>query len=487
MVERHSKQLRSCEEGKQSPSLSFFSLVLSKMLAKFEEAKKAKGNGRSMDDHYKAVLGSKTATHEQKEKALDLLEGPTIKDQAREMMDYLDLPRYDSFKTTVAEALKFSVEDIKKRLDPPTGRYYTNITKLTGGRVFELDQAVERVGAYIKEMSDSGEVELDDEPTINGFYRNRESLNLIIGEDGNIYIEMIHGKHTGIAYGKRSPEMIVRKSVDNASISKFRWENRGLFLNAEELMTLSLGCLPEKLKNSFESVDHLNETLSPKEGKVFLSKTERKRFVKKKVPVKMKKYFKTFEDYVAAFDWEVKEEALTKSEIKQIKAGELPSRFKGVFPSVKKLLEYFVEESEDLNLAKWESKSINFSAEDLEYILRGELPEKWLKIFGSLENFYKAFDEQAMFSTNLTLTDEELSKWQQLVFRILRRIPKDFARSIPDLGDEQYNEIYAERIHVPGYYEVIVSEAEEVGEDGRLVKKDIIKFLDRRDVDNYGF
>lgn len=511
MVERRSKQSSPCEEEKQNSSLSFFSLVLAKMLSQFKEVNKPKSNGKSMDDHYQAVLNSRTATQEQKAKALELMEGPTIKEKAIRMMDYLGLPRYSSFKTTVAKALNLSAEEIKERVNSPSGRYYTNITKQRGGRVFELDQDINRVVPYIKEMYDFGEVEKEDEPIVNDFLINRESLNVIIGKDGHVYIEMIHGKHTGIAYGRRSPEMIVRKSIKNDSFSKFNWENRGISLNDEEFVALSCGHLPDKLSDSFDSTDHLHELMNPEWGKIYLSKSEKKRVIHDKVPRKMKKYFETFEDFCAVFDWIIKEETLSKLEIEQIRGGELPDRLKGIFPSIKSFLDYALERNSDLVPSKkeirrlikgelpeevaseiysslsWENRTINLSKEDVSHMLKGELPVRLLEVFGSLHNFYMALDKNTGFSTNLLLTDEELANWQQLVFRILRRIPKDNFRSEPELGSEKYNEIYAERTYAPGYYEVIVSEVEEVNEKGETVTRTIIKFLDRRDVDNYGF
>ena len=511
MVEKNSNKAVPHEEGKKNFSLSFFSYVLVKMFTQLGENQEAKGNGKSMDDHYKAVLSSKTATAEQKARARILMEGSTIKEQAIKMMDYLGLPRYNSFKTTVAKALNLSVEEIKKHVNPPTGRYYTNITKLTGGRVFELDQEVDRVVPYIKEMHDSGEVEEEDKPMISDFYRNTHSLNIIIGEDGHILVEMIHGKHSGLAYGKRSPEMIVRKSVQNNFFSKFDWENRGIILNNEEFVALTFGQLPEKLKNSFESIEDFYDVLVPEFGKISLSKSENKKMVKNQVPKKMKKYFRNFEDFCEAFDWKIETEMLGKSEIEQLKTGELPANLEHIFPSVKAFLEYAIARNTELDLSKsevkqlikgelteprateiyeslsWEKRTIDFSEEDLNCILKGELSEKWSKIFGSLDNFYKAFDSAASFSINFLLTDEELAKWQQLVFRILRKIPKDTFRSKPDLGNKEYNETYAERIHAPGYYEVIVSESEIPDDNDELVTRTIIKFLDYRKVDNYGF
>ena len=511
MVEKNSNKPVPHEKGKKNFSLSFFSYVLLKMFSQLGDAQESKGNGKSMDDHYKAAISSKTATAEQKAMALRLMEGSTIKERAISMMDYLGLPRYNSFKTTVAKALNLSVEEIKRHVNPPTGRYYTNITKLTGGRVFELDQNVDRVVPYIKEMHDSGEVEEEDKPMISDFYRNTHSLNIIIGEDGHILIEMIHGKHSGLAYGKRSPEMIVRKAVQNNYFNKFDWENRGISLNNEEFVALTFGQLPEKLKNSFESIEDFHDALVPEFGKISLSTAEKKKMVKNQVPKKMKKYFKNFENFCEAFDWTIEEEVLSKPEIEQLKVGELPASLEHVFPSVKAFLEYAIARNTELDLSKnetkqlikgelaeprateiykslsWENRSIDFNEEDLNCILNGELSERWSKIFGSLENFYEAFDSAANFSINFVLTDEELAKWQQLVFRILRKIPKDTFRSKPDLGNEKYNETYAERIHAPGYYEVIVSEAEIPDENDEPVTRTIIKFLDYRKVDNYGF
>ena len=137
------------------------------------------GDGRSMDHHYGDVFKSKLSK-ELKAKARTKLEGPNIKDIARKKMDEMGLPRYKFEKMSVGEALSLSVDKLLAKVNPETGKYYTNITTKQG-RIFELEQTAERVIQYVREMYEAGEVSLDDKVTISEYWDNTYSLNLILG------------------------------------------------------------------------------------------------------------------------------------------------------------------------------------------------------------------------------------------------------------------------------------------------------------------
>ena len=443
------------------------------------------GDGRSMDHHYGDVFKS-GLSKELKAKARAKLEGPNIKDISRRKMDAMGLPRYEFVKMSVEEALFLSVAELLTKVNPETGKYYTNISTKEG-RIFELEQSAERVIEYVREMYESGEVGLDDSVTISEYWDNTYSLNLILGENGSISVEMIHGKHSDLAYSKVAPELIVKKNQEDSFINKFYWRNKGITLKDKDFRDLSRGIVPKRFIDYFDSIEDFKKAFVWQEAIKTFSREENQSLMNAEVPEKLKDYFSSVEDLHTSFDIQVQPRKLSKESLDKIKNAEFPTELDRFFSSLEEFLTYLRLKGLEMDTFSWEALTIKFSQEDLELLSKGELPEKWLSIFGSMENFNEAFDVKKFDSLSMILSESELSHWRNLIFKILRKIPRTETPN-PDPRAFEENDDYLPN---QGYYEIIISGYEDDYEDHegniRPTIKYMIKFLDYRDVKNYGY
>ena len=443
------------------------------------------GDGRSMDHHYSDVFRS-NLPKEMKAKARAKLEGPNIKDISRKKMDAMGLPRYKFEKMSVEEVLSLSVDELLTKVDPETGKYYTNISTKEG-RIFELEQSAERVIEYVKEMYEAGEVRFDNKVTISEYWDNTYSLNLILGENGSISVEMIHGKHSDLAYSKVAPELIVKKNREDSFINKFYWHNKGINLTDKDFRDLLKGTVPERFVGYFDSIEDFKKAFVWQEASKFFSREENQSLMKGELPEKLKTYFSSVEDLYANFDIQVQPRKLTRESLDKIRNAEFPTELDKMFSSLDEFLAYLKLKDLEIDIFSWEALTIKFSQEDLELLSKGELPEKWLSIFGSMENFNEAFDIRQFDSLSMVLSEAELSHWRSLIFKILRNIPKTEIIN-PDPRAFEENDDYLPN---PGYYEIIISEYQDeyVDQEGNthVFDKYMVKFLDYRDVQNYGY
>lgn len=156
----------------------------------------------------KAIATSETIDHNDIAKLFRISEGVKEKEEGREEINALRLPKYKKQSGTIGEFLKDPDEYFR---DLNTEEFYPSIMNKLGERDFRLGATKEETKSFIKKSLKRFRKPFfieDDKLSIYEFLKNSKGGNLIVDNEGGINIEMLRGQHTDLAYGDKSPDLI---------------------------------------------------------------------------------------------------------------------------------------------------------------------------------------------------------------------------------------------------------------------------------------
>lgn len=179
-------------------------------------------SGSSMPHWGNQSRSSAFLNYEQRLAANQIDESPKDKATGLSFLEQHNLPRYQKVSFSLMNFLNNPDSQINLLPKPVTGKYYTSIVdEKTGKRIFKLNQSRRQILPFIQAKLKSEEISKESTMTLSEYWPNLYGGNIIIGEDGQVVIELVKGKHAKLAKGLGG-QILVARSDPFTGILKFK-------------------------------------------------------------------------------------------------------------------------------------------------------------------------------------------------------------------------------------------------------------------------